>query len=123
MKGMEDLKIFDLAYKLRQEIDESTVGQALLKSEASLNKDEEALNMQQQVEEKSVLYHEALLTEDENKIKVAQHELYLVKLAFDQLPVVKEYRKNYAQVRLIYEMINKEVFSHFQSVGIACQTE
>ena len=43
--------------------------------------------------------------------------LYEAKLNLDNHPLVKEYNEAYKEVRLLYEIINKELFNDFNLKG------
>lgn len=68
------------------------------------------------MQEKASVYEDALkhFKEDSPEYKNAQHALFLSKKRLDEHPLVHEYNKCYAEVQLLYNNINKELFGSFQ---------
>lgn len=59
-------------------------------------------------------------SKDEEKTKVAQHNLYLAKKKLDEHPLVKEYMVSYSEVRNLYSRIDDILFSSYRKKGHIC---
>lgn len=81
-----------------------------------LDNDDEVMKLAYKKDMASVSYEDALkhFGKDSKEASDAQKRLYEAKLNLDNNELVKEYNHAYKEVRELYNLINKELFSKFK---------
>lgn len=112
-----DKLLYEKIVDLKRGIEEDERVLYLLEMEKKLSNDPLAMKLAYQKDIKAMEYEDALkhFKEDSKEVEAAQKALYLAKKELDSLEIVKEYNKAYQAVRLLYEDINKELFSEFKN--------
>lgn len=105
------------AYKFKETIENDERVTALKKAEKEMENSEEVMRLAYAFSCAQDDYNDTLrhFSMDSKEARDKQHKLYETKLALDSHPLVKEYNKKYKKVRLMYEKIQKEIFTPFNS--------
>lgn len=108
--------VFEIAYKLKDCIDNSLEVQNLKKAEEEMENCEEVMALSYRYSVAQTEYSDLLkiYSQDSDECKASQHKLYLAKKALDEHPLVKNYLKCYQVVRHMYEQIDKTLFSKYR---------
>lgn len=110
-----DIVLYNKLLQLKNAIENDDRIKNLNVVDKKLSCDEEAMRLAYQKDIKALEYEKALKLFDNNstEVKNAQKALYETKYKLDNLDIVKQYNKAYKEVRMLYENINKELFSDF----------
>lgn len=111
-----DLILYENLHFLKKALENDPRILKLNELEKELSNNIDAMKLSYQKDLKETNYIDALkhFKTDSNEVKNAQKELYEAKYQLDNLEIVKQYNKAYQEVRLLYEEINKLLFSDFK---------
>ncbi len=111
-----DIALYNKLVQLKIAIENDERIKQLNILDEKLSCDEEVMKLAYQKDIKALEYENALKLFDNNskEVKNAQKALYEIKFKLDSLEIVKQYNKAYKEVRMLYENINKELFSDFR---------
>ena len=114
-----DDKLYESLVLLKEGIEKDPRVIRLNELDEKLNHNEEVMVLSYKKDTANTFYNDALkfFKEDSKEVKDAQKALYEAKLNLNNHPLVKEYNEAYKEVRLLYEMINKELFNDFNLKG------
>jgi cell fate (sporulation/competence/biofilm development) regulator YlbF (YheA/YmcA/DUF963 family) len=104
-----------LAFSLKEKIETDSRILSLLESERIVNEDLAIKELSIQLGKVELEYNEALkhsIPESE-LLKSIQKRLFQAKQKLDSHPLVIQYQKNYQAVRLLYGLINQQLFNVF----------
>ena len=104
--------IYNLAYELRDLLENDERIKRLNELETKMNNDQEVITLAYQKDVAASNYSNTLnhYAEDSTEVKNAQKELYNKKLALDTHPLVREYLDAYREVRDLYIEMNALLF-------------
>ena len=104
--------IYNLAYELRDLLENDERIKRLNELETKMNNDQEVITLAYQKDVAASNYSNTLnhYAEDSTEVKNAQKELYNKKLALDTHPLVREYLDAYKEVRDLYIEMNALLF-------------
>ncbi len=99
--------------QVKEDLNSSPSFNKLKELEETLSHDEEVKSLSLVMNEKEVIYNEAIASEGENSLKArtAQKEFSEAKNALYSLPLVKEYLQAYREYQDMLEEINEEIIS------------
>lgn len=111
MLFMQD--IYSLSYELKRAIEEDPRIIHLNRIEKEMNENEEVMALTYKKDRANDDYSDALnhFKEDNPIVIETQKRFYETKKNLESHPVVREYLSAYQQVRILYEEINKLLFS------------
>lgn len=112
-----NIELINSLTKLKEAINNDPRLLKLNELDKRLNNDEEVMRLAYKKDMASVSYEDALkhFSKDSDEVRDAQKRLHEAKLELDNNELVKEYNLAYKEVRLMYEMINEELFSKFKT--------
>lgn len=112
-----NIELINSLTKLKEAINNDPRLLKLNELDKRLNNDEEVMRLAYKKDMASVSYEDALkhFSKDSKEVRDAQKRLHEAKLELDNNELVKEYNLAYKEVRLMYEMINEELFAKFKT--------
>ena len=115
-----DEKIFSLTDELKKEMDNDPRFLKLQEIEEKMNNDEEVMRLAYQKDLKSDRYNDLLkIYDDKHPLVVsARKELVEAKTNLESHPLVKEYLKAYAEVKMLLYKVNDILFGDFKGENI-----
>ena len=115
-----DEKIFYLTDELKKEMDSDPRFLRLQEIEEKMNNDEEVMRLAYQKDLKSDRYNDLLkIYDDKHPLVVsARKELVEAKTNLESHPLVKEYLKAYAEVKMLLYKVNDILFGDFKGENI-----
>ena len=111
-----DEKIFSLTDELKKEMDNDPRFLKLQEAEERMNNDEEVMRLAYQKDLKSDKYNDLLKIYDDNHplVVAARKELVEAKTNLESHPLVKDYLKAYAEVKMLLYKVNDILFGDFK---------
>ena len=105
--------IYNLAYELKELLDNDERIKKLNSLEEKMNNDDAVIALAYQKDMACLCYSDALnhYSDNSEEVKKARKELYEKKLALDTNEIVRDYLKAYSSVRDLYNEINAILFS------------
>jgi len=105
--------IYNLAYELKELLNNDERIKKLNSLEAKMNNDDAVIALAYQKDMACLSYSDALnhYSDNSDEVKKARKELYEKKLALDTNEIVREYLDTYSSVRDLYNEINAILFS------------
>ncbi len=112
-------ELINKAYNLKEAINVSLTMKNLLEAEQELENNDEAKILSYKMDVEASHYSDILkiYPSDSKEAKEAQHKLYLAKKELDELEVVKKYNKAYKEAKLLFNDINRILFSKYMEEG------
>lgn len=109
--------LLDLLARLKKNIENDPRVLLLNELDRKINNDEEVMKLAYQKDMALLSYEDSLkhFGEESKETKAAQKRLYEAKLSLDNNELVKQYNLAYKQVRIMYEIINEELFNDFKN--------
>lgn len=107
--------LFEKFNELKNEIENSPEVKELNRLNSLLEKNDEVMKLCYRKDMAVTNYEDALkhFGEKSEEVKNAQKALYQAKLDLDSNELVKNYNKQFALVRKMYDRINEEIFNPF----------
>ena len=106
--------IYNVAYSLKELLDNDERVVLLDALEKKMNENEEVMALAYQKDLAVNEYSDALnhFSSDSEEVKKAQHNLFVKKEALDNNPLVRDYLKAYSEVRDLYFQLNEILFNN-----------
>lgn len=106
-------KVFELAYELKKMLIEDSRIVSLNDAEEKMNNSDEVIKLTYQKDILSDKYSDLLkyFAPDSDEVKSAQKNLFLAKKELEENELVRDYLSKYQQVRMMFDFVNKELFS------------
>ncbi|MCD8195244.1 MAG: YlbF family regulator [Coprobacillus sp.] len=103
-------ELYELTYALKDDLNNSSTYQKLLKLEKEVNESEEVKRLSKEMNEASELYNSLVNIEGEAQ-KEAQRKFSETKARLYNYPLVKEYNETLKEYRELLNKINEEIIS------------
>ncbi len=108
---MDTANLFTLAAQLHEAIENDARVQCLRQAEQALDQDIQVLALAAAMQECALVYQNDELAESARSR--TQRELHLLKKQLDEHPLVMAYHQAFRPVRLMYENIQRDMFTPF----------
>ena len=109
-----DERLSELTYQLKEQLNNDPRVIALNESEKKMNESEEVMALSYKKDRALDYYNEMLrfFSDDSPATIKARQDLAQAKKELESHPLVRDYLKKYQEVRLLFEQVNKVLFSY-----------
>lgn len=106
-------RILELAYELKKLITEDERLTSLNEAEEKMNNSEEVIKLTYKKDILADKYSDLLkyFSPESDEVSSVQKELFLAKKELEEHELVRDYLSKYQKVRMMYDFLNKEIFS------------